>query len=128
MDEVQRMSVALQALIESGGSRSKMSFLRKMLPQIEAAQQAGITHEKILQTLNEQGFGVPSQKTYAAMLSRARIKTYGATRYSKIEREKKVAKNEEVETSEASTFTPKEPGAPKKLEWDLEKNNAKKLW
>lgn len=126
MDEVQRMSIALQVLIESGGSRSKMSFLRKMLPQIEAAQEAGITHEKILQTLNEQGFGVPSQKTYAAMLSRARIKTYGATRYSKLVR--KVEKNEEVQTSEASAFTPKEPGAPKKLEWDLEKNNAKKLW
>ena len=123
MDEVKRVAEALKALIESGTSRTKMGFLRLVLPQIEAAQEAGITHEKILKTLNEQGFGVESQKTYAAMLSRARIKTYGATRYSKVlAKERKEAKEKGYE------FAPKAPGDPEKFNWDVEKQNTDKLW
>jgi proline dehydrogenase len=123
MDEVERMSEALKALIASGGSRTKMGFLRKMLPQIEEAQEAGITHEKILKVLNEQGFGVESQKTYAAMLSRIRIKNYGAKRYTKaLAKEKKEAKEK------GNEFTPKAPGDPEKFNWDVEKQNTDKLW
>lgn len=124
MDEVKRVSEALQALIASGSARTKMGFLRQVLPEIEAAQAAGITHEKILKTLNEQGFGVDSQKTYAAMLSRIRVKKNGPRRYSRPE----VKKAEDVQEPENPVFVPKEPGAPKKFDWDLEQNNTKKLW
>lgn len=127
MDEVKRMSDALKALIESGTSRTKMGFLRKVLPEIEAAQEAGITHEKILKTLNEQGFGVDSQKTYAAMLSRIRIKNYGAKRYSKALAKEKKELSEQADSA-TSAFAPKDPGAPDKFNWDLEQNNTEKLW
>lgn len=125
MDEVKRVSEALQALIASGSARTKMGFLRQVLPEIEAAQEAGITHEKILKTLNEQGFGVDSQKTYAAMLSRIRVKKNGPRRYSRAEVKKEVEDRQEPENS---AFVPKEPGAPKRFDWDLEQNNTKKLW
>lgn len=127
MDEVKRMADALRVLIASGGSRTKMGFLRQVLPEIEAAQEAGITHEKILNTLNQQGFGVESQKTYAAMLSRVRIKNYGARRYSKaLAKEKSEDKKEgKVKSNE---FTPKAPSDPEKFTWDVEKNSSDKLW
>ena len=127
MDEAKRIEDALKTLIESGTNRSKMGFLRAVLPQIEAAQEAGITHEKILKALNDQGFGVESQKTYAAMLSRARVKSYGATRYSKV-----LAKERADATKEAkekgNEFTPKAPGDPEKFNWDVENQNTDKLW
>lgn len=124
MDEVKKVSEALRALIASGTPRSKMGFLRQVLPEIDAAQQAGITHDKILKTLNEQGFGVESQKTYAAMLSRVRIK-----KRAKISRNGPVLEDPAVsEEGETSSFVPSDPGAPKKFDWDLEQNNSKKLW
>lgn len=127
MDEVQRVADALKELIASGTSRTKMGFLRKVLPQIEAAQEAGITHEKILKTLNEQGFGVASQKTYAAMLSRARTKTYGATRYSKVLAKQRTEVKTEAK-EKGNEFTPKAPGDPEKFNWDVENQTATKLW
>jgi len=127
MDEANRIEDALKALISSGTNRSKMAFLRQFLPQIEAAQEAGITHEKILKTLNEHGFGVESQKTYAAMLSRVRIKSYGPKRYSKVLAKERSEKRKEAR-GEGNEFTPKAPGDTEKFNWDVEKQNTDKLW
>lgn len=62
---------ALQALSRSSAARTKSSRLRELLPEIEAAQAAGVKHEHILETLNAHGFDL-SKKSYSVMLWRLR--------------------------------------------------------
>jgi hypothetical protein len=62
---------ALQALSRSSAARTKASRLRELLPEIEAAQAAGVKHEHILETLNGHGFDL-SKKSYSVMLWRLR--------------------------------------------------------
>lgn len=62
---------ALAALKTTSGRRTKMGILRALLPQIEAAQLAGVPHEEIWQTLKQHGLDV-SAKTYSVLLARAR--------------------------------------------------------
>ena len=62
---------ALLALSRSSAARTKASRLRELLPEIEAAQAAGVKHEHILETLNAHGFDL-SKKSYSVMLWRLR--------------------------------------------------------
>ena len=62
---------ALAALTAGGAKRTKMGVLRALLPLIESAQAAGVSHDGIWQTLKEHGLDV-SFKTYSVMLTRAR--------------------------------------------------------
>ena len=62
---------ALLALSRSSAARTKASRLRELLPEIEAAQAAGVKHEHILETLNTHGFDL-SKKSYSVMLWRLR--------------------------------------------------------
>jgi hypothetical protein len=62
---------ALQALARSSAARTKAARLRELLPEIEAAQAAGVRHAHILETLNAHGLGL-SMKSYSVMLHRLR--------------------------------------------------------
>lgn len=57
---------ALQALALASAARTKAARLRELLPEIEAAQAAGVKHEHIVQTLNAHGFAL-SMKSYSVM-------------------------------------------------------------
>ena len=62
---------ALQALARSSAARTKAARLRELLPEIEAAQAAGVKHVHILEALNAHGFAL-SMKSYSVMLHRLR--------------------------------------------------------
>lgn len=62
---------ALQALSRSSAARTQMARLRELLPEIEAAQAAGVRHACIVQALNAHGFAL-SMKSYSVMLHRLR--------------------------------------------------------
>lgn len=64
-------SQALQELAEKTNKRSKMGRLRELLPDIEAAQLAGVSNEEIVATLNKQGLDI-TPKAFSVMLTRAR--------------------------------------------------------
>lgn len=64
-------SQALQELAEKTNKRSKMGRLRELLPDIEAAQLAGVSNEQIVETLNKQGLDI-TPKAFSVMLTRAR--------------------------------------------------------
>lgn len=72
MDDTKEVAAALQALVQSDATaRTKMGRLRQLLPEIEAAQAAGISHEQILVALNERGFDL-KMGPYSTMLWRIR--------------------------------------------------------
>lgn len=72
MDDTKDVAAALQALVQSDATaRTKMGRLRQLLPEIEAAQAAGISHEQILLALNERGFDL-KMGPYSTMLWRIR--------------------------------------------------------
>jgi len=70
--EAQSAARALQALSASWTARSKAARLRELLPQIEAAQAAGVKHALILESLNAHGLDL-SLKSYSVMLHRLRL-------------------------------------------------------
>lgn len=70
--EAKSAARALQALSASWTARSKAARLRELLPQIEAAQAAGIKHALILESLNAHGLDL-SLKSYSVMLHRLRL-------------------------------------------------------
>lgn len=72
MNDTKDVAAALQTLIQSDATaRTKMGRLRQLLPEIEAAQAAGISHEQILAALNERGFDL-KMGPYSTMLWRIR--------------------------------------------------------
>lgn len=79
MDDANDAAGALLALAKEGSAaRTKIDKFRELLPAIDAAQASGISHEKILQTLNEHGWDL-KMPTYQTMLWRLRnnkIKKY----------------------------------------------------
>jgi hypothetical protein len=62
---------ALRKLVTGTESRTKIARLRGMMPDVEAAKEAGISNKKIVETLNEHGFEI-TQKTFEMMLYRLR--------------------------------------------------------
>lgn len=72
MDDTKDAANALDALVKNGTTaRTKMGRLRQLLPSIEAAQDAGISHEQILVALNERGLDL-KLGPYSTMLWRIR--------------------------------------------------------
>jgi hypothetical protein len=70
MDDLQKIKAAFERLTESADT-SKMRRFISVLPEIEAARDAGVKHQQIIEKLNEFEFSL-TFKTYSVMLSRAR--------------------------------------------------------
>jgi hypothetical protein len=74
MDDTKDAASALDALVkDKSTARSRSGVLRELLPQIEQAQNAGISHTQILTALNERGLGL-NLKSYNTILWRIRHK------------------------------------------------------
>lgn len=77
MDQIHDAAAALRALANDGSKvTKKMARLRKLMPEIEALQASGVTHEVILEALNNSGFDL-KMGAYSTMLWRIRNKTNG---------------------------------------------------
>lgn len=74
MDDTKDAASALDALVkDKSTARSRSGVLRELLPLIERAQEAGISHTQILAALNERGLGL-NLKSYSTILWRIRHK------------------------------------------------------
>ena len=72
MDDIQEAAAALRALASDGTKVTKKAArLRQLLPEIEALQAAGVSHEHILEALNKNGFDL-KMSAYSSMLWRIR--------------------------------------------------------
>jgi hypothetical protein len=131
---------ALLALSRSNAARTKAARLRELLPEIDAAQAAGVKHEHILETLNAHGFDL-SKKSYSVMLWRLRqqAKRLGSPRTaiapaSAAAADKATPANAPSPadgtsptsaSSSASTPAPQaapKPGEPQRFDWETLKN------
>lgn len=131
MSDTGNAADALMALATSGEGRKKIARLRELLPQIEAAVEAGVTQAKIIEVLNQQGLDI-TQNTYSVMLSRLRKQ-----RDKKVESGKPVGvvkqmlgKAGDVKGGDVKPPSPnlEKPGEPKTLAWDVEKNGKTNHW
>lgn len=81
MDDTKKVTSALLALVEQGQTaRTKMGRFAELLPAINAAHASGVPHEKIVETLNQQGWNL-KLTSYTTMLHRLRsgkVKKYAA--------------------------------------------------
>lgn len=89
------IAAALKALATDSLSRSKIGRMRELLSDIEAAQNAGVSNAKIVETLNAQNFEI-TLKVFETMLYRLR-KEQGKTRKSN--QEVKIEKKPEATTT-----------------------------
>lgn len=136
MNDPTTAAQALQALSRSSTARTQVARLRELLPDIEAAQAAGVKHQHILEALNEHGFTL-SMKAYSVMLYRlrqTRAKSAGAsvpTGAPQSAAQTPVAPATTGKPSDAqhppaapgpSPSAPK-PGEPQRFDWDTLKNN-----
>jgi hypothetical protein len=125
---------ALLALSRSNAARTKASRLRELLPEIDAAQAAGVKHEHILDALNAHGFDL-SKKSYSVMLWRLRqqAKRLGApsTAIAPASATTASGPSSADGTSpsdpSSSAYTPApqpapKPGEPQRFDWDTLKN------
>ncbi len=133
MNDTPTAAQALLALSRSSTARTQVARLRELLPEIEAAQAAGVKHQYILESLNAHGFAL-SMKAYSVMLYRlrqARAKNpqasaaaaapqFAAQVPATTTTTEKTAQNPAA-TPAASTTNPK-PGEPKRFDWDTLKN------
>ena len=72
MDDTKEVAAALHSLVESDAkARTKIGRLRQLLPEIDALQEAGVSHAKILEVLNTRGFEL-TMSAYSVMLWRIR--------------------------------------------------------
>jgi hypothetical protein len=126
MDDTKKAVDALQALAAGNEHRTKVARLRDLLPQIEAAQAAGVTHEKILETLNQQGLDL-KMKAYSVMLWRLRKrqgKEKPALPVPIVAMPVIAIKNNESGIKPPSPIAQKKPSDPDKFDWDSEKNET----
>ncbi len=65
------VALALQKLAQGREHRSKIGRLRSVFLEVQEAQAAGVSNRKIVDELNEQGFGL-TLKTFETMLYRIR--------------------------------------------------------
>jgi hypothetical protein len=131
---------ALLALSRSNAARTKAARLRELLPEIEAAQAAGVKHEHILDALNAHGFDL-SKKSYSVMLWRLRqqAKRLGVPRTAIAPASAAAADNATPANApssadgtspsnpSSSAYTPApqpapKPGEPQRFDWDTLKN------
>ena len=130
MNDTLTAAQALLALSRSSTARTQVARLRELLPDIEAAQAAGVRHQHILDALNAHGFAL-SMKAYSVMLhrlrqARAKNPQAGAAAGTPLS----VARTPATATmpassapspSAASPAGPK-PGEPQRFDWDTLKN------
>src|SRR5450830_912141 len=69
--ETNAAAASLRALATANQGRSKIGRIRELYPEIENAKKAGVTLEKILETLNEQGLDM-KLASFKTMLHRVR--------------------------------------------------------
>jgi hypothetical protein len=133
MNDTPTAAQALLALSRSSTARTQVARLRELLPNIEAAQAAGVKHQHILESLNAHGFTL-SLKAYSVMLHRlrqARAKNPQASAAAAASQfsaqvpapattTEKAAQSPSA-TPAASPTDPK-PGEPKRFDWDTLKN------
>jgi len=133
MNDTPTAAQALLALSRSSTARTQVARLRELLPNIEAAQAAGVKHQHILESLNAHGFAL-SLKAYSVMLHRlrqARAKNPQASAAAAASQfvaqvpaaatpTEKAAQSPPA-TPAASPTDPK-PGEPKRFDWDTLKN------
>lgn len=132
MNDTPTAAQALLALSRSSTARTQVARLRELLPEIEAAQAAGVKHQYILESLNAHGFAL-SMKAYSVMLYRlrqARAKNpeasaaAGASKF--VAQVPATTTTEKTAQSPAATPaaspTDPKPGEPKRFDWDTLKN------
>ena len=71
MKQLNSAEDALKTLIASSGKKTQAARFRELLPTIEQAQAAGISHRQIIDTLNQHEFNL-TLSTYSSMLHRER--------------------------------------------------------
>jgi len=130
MNDTPTAAQALLALSRSSTARTQVARLRELLPEIEAAQAAGVKHQYILESLNAHGFAL-SMKAYSVMLYRlrqARAKNpeasaaAGASKFvAQVPAATTTEKTAQSPSPAASPTDPK-PGEPKRFDWDTLKN------
>lgn len=128
MNEPNKVAEAIQALATSSTARTKMGRLRELLPQIEAAQAAGVTHQHILDTLNEQGFAL-DMKSYSVMLFRIRKRKtsepadqkVGAAAPQGLTPKKEDGKSVAAPSTTAIVKPDKRPGDPANFDWQAQR-------
>lgn len=129
MNHTTTAAQALQALSRSSTARTQVARLRELLPDIEAAQAAGVKHRHILEVINAHGFTL-SMKAYSVMLYRLRQERTKAAGALQPAPQAPVAATMPANSSAApspsatpvaSPSTPK-PGEPQRFDWDSLKN------
>jgi hypothetical protein len=130
MNDTPTAAQALLALSRSSTARTQVARLRELLPEIEAAQAAGVKHQHILEALNAHGFAL-SMKAYSVMLyrlrqARARTPETGAAAAAPPSVARTPATTEKTTQSPsaapAASPTDPKPGEPQRFDWDTLKN------
>lgn len=135
MNDPTTAAQALQALSRSSTARTQVARLRELLPDIEAAQAAGVKHQHIVQALNAHGFTL-SLKAYSVMLYRlrqARAQSAGASTASEAPQPAaqapvapamaaKASSAQHPPTAAGSSPSAPKPGEPQRFDWDTLKN------
>jgi hypothetical protein len=130
MNDTPTAAQALPALSRSSTARTQVARLRELLPEIEAAQAAGVKHQHILEALNAHGFAL-SMKAYSVMLyrlrqARARTPETGAAAAAPPSVARTPATTEKTTQSPAAapaaSATAPKPGEPQRFDWDTLKN------
>lgn len=78
MENDEAAAASLRALATANENRSKIGRIRALYPEIENAKKAGVSLEKVLETLNEQGMAM-SLVSFKTMLHRVRQEVQKAT-------------------------------------------------
>ena len=131
MNDTPTAAQALLALSRSSTARTQVARLRELLPNIEAAQAAGVKHQHILESLNAHGFAL-SLKAYSVMLHRlrqARAKNPQASAAAaasqfaaQVPAPATTTEKTAQSPSPAASPTDPKPGEPKRFDWDTLKN------
>lgn len=133
MNDTPTAAQALLALSRSSTARTQVARLRELLPEIEAAQAAGVKHQHILESLNAHGFAL-SMKAYSVMLYRlrqARAKNpeasaaAGAPQFAaQVPAPPTTTEKTAQNPAAAPTASPTDPkpGEPQRFDWDTLKN------
>lgn len=131
MNDTPTAAQALLALSRSSTARTQVARLRELLPDIEAAQAAGVKHQHILESLNAHGFAL-SMKAYSVMLYRLRqaraknpetgVAAAAPPSVARTPAAAAAAKKTAQSPSPAASPTDPKPGEPKRFDWDTLKN------
>lgn len=131
MNDTLTAAQALLALSRSSTARTQVARLRELLPDIEAAQAAGVRHQHILDALNAHGFAL-SLKAYSVMLYRLRQARAKSPQAGAAATAQPSAARTPVAAAAAEKTAPSpppaadpagpKPGEPQRFDWDSLKN------